>query len=102
MQNAQGEHSALLLTFIKLPFVIKIFVFSISETLSGRFTQFCDCTVNCIHVCSGSISDSQTHLFQLDIDCRNGLSYSFAVELFMVKTYKAKENKKKLSECMGY
>ena len=29
-------HSAILLTFIKLPFVIKIFVLSI---LSGRFTQ---------------------------------------------------------------
>ena len=27
----QGEHSAILLTFIKLPFVIKIFVFSIFE-----------------------------------------------------------------------
>ena len=32
----QGEHSALLSTFIKLLFVIKIFVLSI---LSGRFTQ---------------------------------------------------------------
>ena len=30
------EHSAILLTFIKLPFVINIFVLSI---LSGRFTQ---------------------------------------------------------------
>ena len=33
----QGEHSAILLTFIKLPFVIKIIVLSIFE--SGRFTQ---------------------------------------------------------------
>ena len=32
----QVEHSAILLTFIKLPFVIKIFVLSI---LSGRCTQ---------------------------------------------------------------
>ena len=32
----QEEHSAILSTFIKLPFVIKIFVLSI---LSGRFTQ---------------------------------------------------------------
>ena len=32
----QGEHSAILSTFIKLQFVIKIFVLSI---LSGRFTQ---------------------------------------------------------------
>ena len=27
----QGDHSAILLTFIKLPFVIKIFVFTIFE-----------------------------------------------------------------------
>ena len=32
----QGEHSAILLTFVKLPFIIKIFVLSI---LSGRSTQ---------------------------------------------------------------
>ena len=32
----QGEHSAILLTFIKQSFVIKIFVLSI---LSGRFRQ---------------------------------------------------------------
>ena len=29
----QGEHSAILWTFIKLPFVIKIFVFSTVEVL---------------------------------------------------------------------
>ena len=29
--NIQGEHSAILLTFTKLPFVIKIFVLSIFE-----------------------------------------------------------------------
>ena len=29
----QGEHSAILSTFIKIPIVIKIFVFSISEWL---------------------------------------------------------------------
>ena len=34
--NLDGEHSAILSTFIKLPFAIKIFVLSI---LSGRFTQ---------------------------------------------------------------
>ena len=33
----QGEHSAILSTFFKLPFVIKIFV--LSFFLSGRFTQ---------------------------------------------------------------
>ena len=32
----QGEHSAILSTFIRLPFVIKVFVLSI---LSGCFTQ---------------------------------------------------------------
>ena len=32
----QGEHSAILLTCIKLPFVIKTFVLAF---LSGRFTQ---------------------------------------------------------------
>ena len=33
---AEEEHSAILLTFIKLPFVIMVFVLSF---LSGRFTQ---------------------------------------------------------------
>ena len=32
-ENAPREHSAILLTFIKLPFVIKIFVLSIFEWL---------------------------------------------------------------------
>ena len=30
----QGEHSAILMTFIKLPFVIEIFILSIFELLS--------------------------------------------------------------------
>ena len=33
LQNAPREHSAILLTFNKLPFVIKIFVLSIFEWL---------------------------------------------------------------------
>ena len=33
----QGEHSAILSSFIKLPFVIKILMFCLF--LSGRFTQ---------------------------------------------------------------
>ena len=37
---SKGEHSAILLTFIKEPFVIKIFILSI---LSGRFTQVLLC-----------------------------------------------------------
>ena len=37
----QGEHSAILLTFIKLPMVIKIFVLSIFEwQLKTGFTVF--------------------------------------------------------------
>ena len=37
----QGEHSAILLTFIRLPFVIKIFVLSIFEWLPKTgFTVF--------------------------------------------------------------
>ena len=36
LQNAPREHSAILLTFIKLPFVFKTFVLS---TLSGRLRQ---------------------------------------------------------------
>ena len=37
----QGEHSAKILTFIKVPFVIKIFVFSIFEwPLKAGFTVF--------------------------------------------------------------
>ena len=37
----QGEHSAILSTFIKLPFVIKIFVLSIFEwPLKTGFTVF--------------------------------------------------------------
>ena len=38
--NLGGEHSAILSTFIKLPFVIKIFVLSISEwSFYTCFTQ---------------------------------------------------------------
>ena len=47
-----GEHSAILLTFIKLPFVIKIVVLSIFE---GAFytgftvcTSFSECIVACV------------------------------------------------------
>ena len=36
VQSIQGEQIAILTTFIKLPFVIKIFVLAF---LSGRFTQ---------------------------------------------------------------
>ena len=40
----QGEHSAILLTFIKLPFVMKIFVLSTFEWLF-----YAGFTVHCIH-----------------------------------------------------
>ena len=42
----QGEHSAILLTFIKLPFLIKIFVLSIFEW--PFYTGF---TVNILTLC---------------------------------------------------
>ena len=42
----QGEHSALLLTFIRLPFVIKIFVLSIfKRPFYAGFTVVADQTV---------------------------------------------------------
>ena len=42
LQNALLEHSATLLTFIKLPFVTKIFVLSIFEwPLKTGFTVLC-------------------------------------------------------------
>ena len=41
LQNAPREHSAILLTVIKLPFVIKIFVLSIFEwPLKTGFTVY--------------------------------------------------------------
>ena len=49
----QGEHSAILSTFIKLQFVIKIFVLSIFEwPLKTGFTvyQSCNSTCGLIHV----------------------------------------------------
>ena len=42
LQNAPREHSAILLTFIKLPFVSKIFVLSISEWLLKTVCAQCD------------------------------------------------------------
>ena len=47
----QGEHSAILTTFIKPPFVIKIFVFSIFEgPLKTGFTVFCLELFNIVHL----------------------------------------------------
>ena len=44
MENAPKEHSAILSTFIKLPFVFKIFVLSIFEwLLKTGFTVFKRC-----------------------------------------------------------
>ena len=41
LQNAQREHSVILLTFIKLPFVFKTFVLAIFEwPLKTGFTTF--------------------------------------------------------------
>ena len=52
----QGEHSAILLTFIKLPFVIKIFVLSIFE-----WPFKTGLTVSFFSVRYSDVSFSQTH-----------------------------------------
>ena len=50
MQNAQGEHSAKRSTFIKVQFVIKIFVLSIFEwPLKTGFTVNIGMTVVFLH-----------------------------------------------------
>ena len=47
----QGEHSAILLTFVKLTFVIKIFVLSIFEwPLKTGFTVYCYGRIKNIYV----------------------------------------------------
>ena len=47
MQNAPREHSAILLTFIKLQFVFKTFVLSIFEwLLKTNFTVLCQVLAN--------------------------------------------------------
>ena len=47
----QGEHSAILLTFIKLPFVTKIFVLSIFEwSFYTGFTVECFVSSNFMHL----------------------------------------------------
>ena len=50
----QGEHSAILLTFIKLPFVIKIFVLSIFEW--PFYTGFTDQTYEAMFLLLTAIS----------------------------------------------
>ena len=42
----RGEHSEILLTFIKLPFVIEIFVLSIFDFEWPFYTGFTVCTYN--------------------------------------------------------
>ena len=51
----QGEHSAILLTFIKLPFVIKIFVLSMFEwSLKTGFTVYPNSCYNKVPTSSGN------------------------------------------------
>ena len=45
-KSIQGEHSAILSTFIKLPYAIKIFVLSIFEWLF--YTGFTVCSYVCV------------------------------------------------------
>ena len=59
----QGEHSAILSTFIKLPFVIKIFVLPIFEwPLKTGFTV--DRTVYGLHMCAFTTAVSRVKIGQ--------------------------------------
>ena len=62
LNGGQGEHSAILLTFIKLPFVIKIFVFSILEwSFYTGFTVKCNIAIiGCPHAINILISGNVT------------------------------------------
>ena len=58
LQNALREHSAILSTFIKLPFVMKAFVLSI---LSGRLTQVLLCSLLDKNSLGNFTKDAQMH-----------------------------------------
>ena len=69
----QGEHSALLLTFIKLPFIVKIFVLSIFEL--PFYTGF---TVHAYNCNAAGLQDKNreecsTKIFSLTRVEKNGL-----------------------------
>ena len=54
----QGDHSAILLTFIKVPFVIKIFVLPIFLRVADLHRFYCILLLHCsffITLCLGSI-----------------------------------------------
>ena len=79
----QGEHSSILLTFIKLPFVIKIFILSIFEcpfytgftvllfwkifvnTLVGPFQYFC--------------SDSERNMPRIGLTHSHNVSHRYCI-----------------------
>ena len=61
----QGEHSAILSTFIKLPFVIKIFVFSIFE---WQFYTGFTVLPSQKHVCAIRPVARQNNLYKVDRD----------------------------------
>ena len=57
----QGEHSAILLTFIKLPFVIKIFVLSIFEwPFYTGFTVYSNAQQNTLSMEADTINPDHT------------------------------------------
>ena len=61
----QGEHSAVLLTFIKLPFVIKIFVLSIFEwPLKTGFTVYVFRSIVENHVVPNQLVSQNLHFFK--------------------------------------
>ena len=90
---AEGEHSAILSTFIKLPFVIKTFVLSICLCRLRRNIRLC-------HVCYNSdlpLEGPKSHMLAHFL---SGAQYSFVclvmpieplepviVQLFMLKVY---------------
>ena len=66
----QGEHSAILSTFIKLPFVIKIFVLTIFESVP--FTQVLLYYLECI---AAKLATRKISIFHLvSVAEQNGLS----------------------------
>ena len=59
----QGEHSAILLTFIKLPFIIKIFVLSIFEwSLKIDFTVSANKVIDQLDLQCSTVKQKNEHL----------------------------------------
>ena len=68
---SKGEHSEILSTFIKLPFVIKIFVLSISDGLTG-FTEAWKSNIKlmCVYLVHHMLHIIKAHHFYTDFCLR--------------------------------